>query len=236
MRLAVIFAVGPVRHMSVRAGARAGETTDNVRPSPLPACLPSTSTAAESRCKPAGDELLTRKYRSGPAGQAPGRGCLAAGGRPGYRVARGCPAVADPATELERPRSDLYGGSGSRVSRPVWARNPVLRSGRCSMCWSRFRTMLATVTPQRARAAGSLSMRRTRRGGRMAVRHGRTAWCVVAVSLPAAGCGTAAHATAAGTGPARSWAPTMAWARWAVTAAPRPDCARGDWSWSPARG
>jgi hypothetical protein len=29
MRLVVIFAAGPVRHMSVRAGARAGETTDN---------------------------------------------------------------------------------------------------------------------------------------------------------------------------------------------------------------
>ena len=29
MRLAMIFAAGPVRHMSVRAGARAGETTDN---------------------------------------------------------------------------------------------------------------------------------------------------------------------------------------------------------------
>lgn len=29
MRLVVIFAAGPVRHMSVRAGARAGETTDS---------------------------------------------------------------------------------------------------------------------------------------------------------------------------------------------------------------
>ena len=54
------------------------------------------------------------------------------------------------ATEVERPRFDLYGGSGSRVS-PVWARNPVIRSGRCWMRWSWFRTVPASWSTVQAR-------------------------------------------------------------------------------------
>ena len=42
MRLAAIFTAGPVRHMSVRAGARTGETMDKNGQRP---CEPATSTS-----------------------------------------------------------------------------------------------------------------------------------------------------------------------------------------------
>lgn len=50
-------------------------------------------------------------------------------------MSNGCP------TEVERPGSG-YGGSVSRVS-PVWARNPLMRSGRYWIRLSRLRTTVA---------------------------------------------------------------------------------------------
>ena len=63
MRLVVIFTAGPVRYMSVRAGARAGETTDNHGQRP---CEPATSTFTQIM---AWDERLALRVPRSPSMQ-----------------------------------------------------------------------------------------------------------------------------------------------------------------------
>src|SRR5712691_12974181 len=58
-------------------------------------------------------------------------------------------AVRRAITEVERLRSGLYGGWGSRVS-PVWARNPSMSAGRYWILLSRFLTIAASWSTLRA--------------------------------------------------------------------------------------